>query len=513
MRAMIARLLVHKHLTCEANAEAGEHTVSPTSPIAPRPRKPSQGPTGTQGARAFVTEFDQLSQEVSLPSLAKFRETVFRGECIRIHETDWWERMVCRIGSILVLAAMALAQSGCAITNHVVPPSQRIKYKFQPSFAVEDPQFRRSLQNIGSGIVGGNSAELLENGDGVFPAMLKDIREAEVSVDLETYIFKPDEVGKMFANAMIEAARRGIQVRLLIDAQGSKLGPLREDLEAAGVICKDYRPAWRYAVFGRRTHRKLMIVDGKIGYTGGFCFDKRWLGNARDKTEWHDSSVRVTGPVVPQMQAIFTEDWTFTTGEILAGDVFYPKPTTTGSMESQAIKSSKGDASSLPKMLYFMAIQAANKSIHIQNAYFLPDKQLRNALVSAAQRGVDVKVMVPGTHMDIPPVRLASRHHYGALLKSGVKIYEYKPAMIHSKTFVVDSIFSTIGSINIDARSMSKNAEVSLSFYDREFSGAIEAMFQRDLQQCQEITYVAWRHRGLASRLFELLSWLFEPLY
>lgn len=414
--------------------------------------------------------------------------------------------MLSRISLTIVLAAAALAQDGC-VSN------QRIKYKFQPPFAVEDPQFRRSLQNLGSGIVGGNSAELLENGDGLFPVMLKDIREAVVSVDLETFIFKPDEVGRQFAGAMIEAARRGVRVRLLIDAQGSKLGPLREELEAAGVSVRDYRPAPRYAILGRRTHRKLMVIDGTIGYTGGFCFDKRWLGDARDKTEWHDSSVRVTGPVVSQMQSIFTEDWTFTTGEILAGDAFYPKLETTGSMESQAIKSSKGDASSLPKMLYFMAIQAARKSIHIQNAYFLPDGQIREALVRAARRGVDVKVMVPGTHMDIKPVRLASRKHYGDLLQGGVKIFEYQPAMIHSKSLVVDGIFSTIGSINLDMRSMSKNAEVSISFYDRGFSNTIEAMFQRDLVKSHEITYEAWKHRGLSTRFFETISWCFEPLY
>jgi cardiolipin synthase len=422
-------------------------------------------------------------------------------------------KMSRRIASALVLAALALAQGGCAMSKHDVPSDQRDTYRFQPPFGVEEPQFRRSLQNIGSGIVGGNSAELLENGDGVFPAMLKDIREAAVSVNLETYIFKHDEVGRMFVDAMIEAARRGVQVRLLTDAQGSRLGSLREELEAGGVICRDYRPALHYAVFGQRTHRKLMIVDGRIGYTGGFCIDKQWLGDARDKTEWHDSSVRVTGPVVSQMQAIFTEDWTFTTGEILAGDEFYPKPIATGSMEAQAIKASKGDVSSLPKMLYFMAIQAARKSIHIQNAYFLPDEQIRKALVAAAQRGVDVKVMVPGTHMDVPPVRLASRHHFGTLLEGGVRIYEYQPAMIHSKVLVVDGTFSTIGSINLDTRSMSKNAEVSLSFYDREVADAIEAMFQRDLEQCQEVTHDAWKHRGLGSRFFELVSGCFEPLY
>ncbi|HEV8335759.1 MAG TPA: phospholipase D-like domain-containing protein [Candidatus Polarisedimenticolia bacterium] len=418
--------------------------------------------------------------------------------------------MTRRLPSILVLAAV-LAQGGCAILPHFA--GQRNQYQFQPPFPVEDPQFRRSLDNIGGVIVGGNSAVLLENGDGFFPAMLKDIREAKVSVNLEAFIYKPDEVGRQFADAMIEASRRGVEVRLMVDAQGSKLGSLRKELEAAGVICRDYRPASRYPIFGRRTHRKLLVIDGKIAYTGGFCFEKRWLGNARDKTEIHDSAVRVTGLVVSQMQAVFCEDWTFTTGEILAGDVFYPKTAPAGSMESQAVKTSKGDASSLPKMLYFMAIQAARKSIHIQNSYFLPDRQIRKALIAAANRGVDVKVIVPGRHIDFPPVRLASRFHYGPLLQGGVKIYEYRPSMIHSKTLIVDGIFSTIGSINLDVRSMSKNAEVSLSFYDRSFSGAMEAMFQRDLKISEEITYEGWKHRGVATRFFELLSGMFEPLY
>ena len=410
--------------------------------------------------------------------------------------------------SVLVLAAAALlALAGCA-------SAQRQKYAFDPVFSVEDPQFRRSLDNIGGVLVGGNSATLLENGDGVFPAMLKDIREAKVSVNLETYIYKPDEVGRQFADAMIEAARRGVQVRLMVDAQGSKLGKLREELEAAGVICEDYRPVFLvYPAFGRRTHRKLLIVDGRVAYTGGFCFDKRWVGDARDKTEWHDSAVRATGPVVAQLQSVFAEDWTFTTGEILAGDLFYPKIAPIGAMESHAVKSSKGDASSLPKMLYFMAIQAARRTIHLQNPYFLPDAQIREALIAAAGRGVDVQVMVPGTHMDIPPVRMASRRHFGSLIQGGVRIHEYQPAMMHSKTLVVDGLFSTIGSINLDARSMSKNAEVSLSFYDRTFSGEIEAMFQRDLKACREVTYDAWKHRGLGARFAETFSSWFTPLY
>jgi cardiolipin synthase len=412
-----------------------------------------------------------------------------------------------------LVTSMAVAFSGCSVMYSVVPSRQRDHYSFHPSFTVEDPRFHRALDGFGSVMVGGNSAELLENGDGVFSAMTKDIREAKASVDVEVYIFQPDEAGQQFAGAMIDAARRGVEVRFLVDGEGSRLGPLRYDLEKAGVICRKYRPIDRYVVFGRRTHRKLVIVDGKIGYTGGFCIDKRWLGDARDANEWHDSAVRVTGPVVPQMQAIFSEDWTFTTGEILAGDRFYPDNEPTGTMRSQAIKASKGDASSLPKMLYFMAIQAAQRSIHIQNAYFLPDRQIREALVAAVSRGVDVKVMLPGKHIDTPMVRMASRYHYGKLLQGGVKLYEYQPTMLHSKTMVVDGRFATIGSINFDARSMSENAEESLTFYDVAFSDSIERMFQRDLARCREITYDAWKHRGLEARVAETVSWFWEPYY
>ena len=407
---------------------------------------------------------------------------------------------------VLSLIAAVLSQGGCA-------SSQQDRYTFEPAFAVEDAQFRRSLGNLGESLVGGNSATLLENGDGIFPVMLEDIRRARSSVNLETYIYKDDEVGRRFADAMIGARRRGVEVRLLTDAQGSDLGPLRKRLEEGGVRCRNYRPANRYPFYGRRTHRKLLIVDGTTAYTGGFCFDERWLGDARDKTEWRDSAVRVSGPVVAQLQSIFAENWTFTTGEILAGDAFYPKPAASGAAEAQAFRSSKGEAASLPKMLYFTAIQAARRSIRIQNAYFLPDTQLREALIAAARRGVDVRVMVPGAHIDVPPIRPASRRHFGDLLQGGVRIHEYQPAMLHSKTLVVDGLFASIGSINLDGRSMSKNAEVSLNFYDRQVSRSFEAMFEKDLERCREITYDAWKHRGLGARLAEFFSGPFKPLY
>jgi cardiolipin synthase A/B len=414
-----------------------------------------------------------------------------------------------------LLVAASLHASGCTIVSTIVGKEKREVYKFDRPFTVADPDFRRSAEALGSPMVGGNTAQLLENGDQIFPAMTRDIREARRTVNLETYIFQPDRAGRQFADAMIAAAKNGVEVRLLVDAWGSKLSELKKEMEAVGVQVRKYRPIRLFSIhkIGRRTHRKILVVDGRIAYTGGLGIDERWLGNARNTKEWRDTQVRCVGPAAAQMQAIFSEDWTFTTGEILAGEKFYPKIEPAGDVIGQAIKASRGDSTSLAKMLYYVAIKSAAKSIHIQNAYFLPDHQVREALVNAAQRGVDVQVMVPGRHIDLPMVRSASWHHYGELLEGGVRIWEYVPTMLHNKTMVVDGLYCTIGSINFDARSMSKNAEESMAFYHRGFARDMEAMFQRDRARCEEITYEKWKHRGLPKRLSELVFWIFEPYY
>ncbi|MEP7131696.1 MAG: cardiolipin synthase [Acidobacteriota bacterium] len=415
----------------------------------------------------------------------------------------------------LLLVVCGLFSSGCTYVSNIIGSEKRDVYKFDHPFTVEDPSFRRSMDTLGTAMVGGNDAELLKNGDEIFPAMTRDIRAAKKTVNLETYIFQPDRAGRQFADAMIDAAKRGVEVRFLVDAFGSKLKGLEKELKNAGVNVRKYRPLRLFTIYkaSRRTHRKILVVDGRIAYTGGLGIDERWMGNARNTNEWRDTQVRVVGPVVAQMQAIFSEDWTYTTGEILAGDGFYPRIENAGSMQAQAIKASRGDSSSLAKMLYYVAIQSAAKSIYIQNAYFLPDKQVREALVAAVQRGVNVQIMVPGRHIDLPMVRFASWIHYGELLKGGVHIYEYRGTMMHNKTMMVDGLYSTIGSINFDSRSMSRNAEESLAFYDRGFAAKMHAMFEEDRKRCTEITYEGWDKRGLLQRLAELVFWVWEPYF
>src|SRR5713226_4934847 len=280
-----------------------------------------------------------------------------------------------------IVASLGLfASSGCTVISDLIGSEKRDVYKFDHPFTVSDPAFRRSLDTFGTAMIPGNTAELLKNGDEIFPAMTAAIRQAQKTVNLETYIFQPDEAGRQFAEAMMDAARRGVEVRLLIDAWGSKLGELQAGLEKAGVRWRKYRPIRLFSIYkvGKRTHRKILVVDGKVAFTGGLGISKPWLGNARNANEWRDTHVRVTGPVVDQMQAIFAEDWTYTTGEILAGEQFYPRHDgPAGKVEAQAIKVSRGDASSVAKMLYYVAIKSAAKSITIQNAYFLPDRQVR----------------------------------------------------------------------------------------------------------------------------------------
>ncbi len=410
------------------------------------------------------------------------------------------------------MAALAILAQGCTL----VSLDKRSAYTYHHPIAVEDPAFRRSLDNFGNVMVGGNQAEILNNGDAIFPGMMGAIRAAQRTVDLESYIFKNDKAGQMFAESLIEAARRGVEVRVLVDGTGSaRSGPLLDRLKAAGVKAYVFHPIrlWSIYKIGRRTHRKILVVDGNVSFTGGFCIADNWLGDARNPKEWRDIMVKVTGPVSAQMQAIFAEDWTYTTGEVLVGDRFYPSIPHEGGIQAQAIKVSRGDSSSLAKMLYIIAIQSAQKSIHIQNAYFVPDAQIREALIKAAKRGVDVQIMIPGRHIDMPLLRMASRLHYGELLTAGVKILEYNKTMIHSKDAVIDGIFSTVGSINFDARSLRENEEESLAFYDRGFAARMEAMFAEDTKGCHEVTYAAWKHRGFEQHAADFFSGLFQPLY
>jgi cardiolipin synthase A/B len=392
---------------------------------------------------------------------------------------------------------------------------KRTVYEYEPSYGVDSPEFRRSLDAFGTEMVANNDAVLLQNGDATFAALLDAIAHAQASINMELYIFSPGEIGAVFAQALAARARAGVEVRLLVDGFGSKLGDLGDAMRAAGVRVEVYKPLRIYSIarLGHRTHRRIVTIDGKIGFTGGFAVDDRWKGQARDPSEWRDTNVRVEGPVVAQLQHLFFEDWVHTTGEVLHGDREFPAIAPAGQVLAQAIGSSRNDQSSTAKLLYYMAIQAARQRIWIENAYFVPDRQIRQGLVAAAARGVDVKVLVPGKYIDSPNVRLASRFHYGELLDGGVEIYEYLPTMLHTKVMVVDSLWASVGSINFVNRSMKKNAEADITIYDRTFAQEVEKTIEADLSLCERFTKEKWKKRGLIARFGELFFWLFSENY
>ncbi|MEP6471328.1 MAG: phospholipase D-like domain-containing protein [Acidobacteriota bacterium] len=412
---------------------------------------------------------------------------------------------------VLALLILLLPTTGC---SHLFW-DKRTTYNYKPDYGVDNPQFRRSLEVLGTEMVPENKAVLLENGAEFFPAMLEAIRAARASVNMEMFIFNKGKIAAEFAEVLAAKAREGIEVRVLLDDWGSHPGELEDVMTRAGVKLKWYKPVRIYSIYkvGNRTHRKILTIDGHIGFMGGVGIDDRWMGNASNPNEWRETMVRVEGPVVAQLQSIFTEDWVHTTGEVLHGEKQFPPTPAAGELLAQAISASRSDASSMAKLLYYMAIQAARKSIWIENAYFVPDGQIRRGLVHAAERGVDVRVIVPGPHIDIPIVRMASRHHYGELLDGGVKMYEYQPTMIHNKVMVVDGIWTTIGSINFVNRSMKKNAEANVAIYDRGFAGIVEKSILADLEKSQEFTKRMWKKRGFLSRMGEIVFWLFSENY
>jgi cardiolipin synthase len=338
--------------------------------------------------------------------------------------------------------------------------------------------------------------------------MLEAIGSARESINLELYIFRDDDTGARFARALAEKARAGVEVRILVDGFGSSLGALSAELETAGARVRVFKPLRLYSIdqVGNRTHRRIVTIDGRIGFCGGVGLDDRWK-------EWRETMIEVEGPVVMQLQQVFARDWVHTTGEVLNGNRQYPRIEPSGDMLAQVIAASRADSISMSKLLLFMAIQAARERIWIENAYFEHDAQIRKALAEAAGRGVDVKVVVPGSRTDSPNVRAASRYHYDELLEAGIAIYEYRPTMMHNKVMVVDSIWSTVGSINFVNRSMKKNAEVNVAVYDRRFAAEVEEMIRTDVARCDLLTLKAWKKRGLLPRLGEIFFWLFSENY
>ena len=415
------------------------------------------------------------------------------------------------IRSAAILAALVLAcLCGCATSFE-----KRTVYHYDPPYGVASPEFERLLATQVGGLPGGNQATLLSNGDAFFPAILEAIRSSKASVNIELYIFAKGRMAERFVEALCAKAREGVEVRVLVDSVGERLGKLAAQMKAAGVKFQIYKPTKLRSIAktGDRTHRKIITVDGRVGFTGGLAIDDRWAGDARNPAEWRDTVVRLEGPVVLLLQRLFLEDWLYTTGEFLDGCGQFPVAQRMGSIKAQAIGSSRTSQLSVAKLHYYMPIQAARDHVWIENAYFLPDADLKAALCAAARRGVDVRIVVPGSYIDLKAVRYASRENYRDLLEAGVKIYEFQPTMLHSKVMVVDNVWSSIGSINFSSRSMKANAEGNIAIYDRTFAGQVKGVIEADIARSDQIMLEQWKHRSLCERIRECYFGLYKDVF
>ncbi len=359
-------------------------------------------------------------------------------------------------------------------------------------------------------VLRGGQATLLENGDAFYPAMLEAIRGARESVNFEVYIFVPDEVGRQFLDAFKERARAGVEVRVLVDGFGSHQMKKRhrEELGEAGVRIERFRPlALRNLVrIYRRTHRRAIVVDGRVAFTGGAAVSKKWIGNVRNTHEWRDSMTRVTGPLVSGIQSAFATNWVYCTGEVIAGPRFYPRFESAEGACGVSVVSSPSDAHQPIRLLFWLSFINARRRLWISNSYFIPDRRLRQAVIERARSGVDVRVLVPGNHTDAVPVQLAGHSYYQELLEAGVRVFEFQPAMMHAKTVVVDDGWSIVGSANLDERSMELNEENVLGIADREFARAVSDGVESDLARSREIRLDQWRRRSIFRRGLETIA-------
>ena len=415
----------------------------------------------------------------------------------------------------IVLATFVATALGVLLVANLSLGDKRVEEHVETLYTVADAQFRRNMDvMLGPPLLGGNRVQALLNGDQIFGDMLKAIRGAQKTITFESYIYWSGEVGAQFTQALAERARAGVKVHVLFDALGS--GKIDDnavkDMKAAGVEVERYNP-WRWNTLARinnRTHRKIMVVDGRIGYTGGAGIADEWSGNAQDPDHWRDTHFRLEGPAVAQMQAAFLENWIEVTGNVLHGEAYFPELGKAGSQVAQFIVTSPGGGSESMQLMYLVSIAAAAKSIKLSAAYFVPDEVEIRALVAAQKRGVKVQVIVPGQQTDSPAVRRASRSTWGELLRAGVEIYEYQPTFFHCKVMVVDDLWVSVGSTNFDSRSFSVNDEANLNVYDRDFAAAQARIFEDDLKRSRRISYEEWSSRPWTEKALEKTLGLFR---
>jgi cardiolipin synthase len=419
--------------------------------------------------------------------------------------------------TMAVILAIGVTLAVVFLLLNLSSGEKKIRHEIQQLYAVEDPQFLRSMGSLlGPAILGGNRIGTLLNGDQIFPAMLEAIHGATRTIAFETYIYWSGEIGEQFADALSERARAGVKVHVLLDWVGS--GKAKQEyldqMKESGVEVEKYHPLHWYhlARINNRTHRKILVVDGRVGFTGGVGIADKWTGNAQDPDHWRDSHFKLEGPAVAQMQAAFMDNWMKTRSRVLHGEEYFPELPQVGKSYAQVFKSSPREGSESVRLMYLLSIASARRRILIANSYFVPDDLSIETLVTARKRGVDVEIVVPGTKIDSELTRKASRARWGDLLGAGVEIYEYQPTMYHCKVMVVDDLWVSVGSTNFDNRSFRLNDEANLNVFDADFARQQIRDFEADRARSRRVTLEGWKKRPLSEKIMEHAAALLRSL-
>jgi cardiolipin synthase len=408
----------------------------------------------------------------------------------------------------LVVGAVALTLLVVLVAFNFMSGEKKIERRIERLYSLEDPRFAHELGVLlGPAFIEGNRNQVLRNGDEIFPAMLAAIRSGKTSINFETYIYWSGAIGQEFADALAERSRHGVKVHVLLDWVGSAKveKSLVDKMQAAGVeIRKFHPPHWSHlGRMNNRTHRKLLVVDGRVAFTGGVGIAPQWTGNAQDPEHWRDTHLQVEGPVVAQMQSVFLDNWIKVTGDVLHGPDYFPALQPTGTARAQMFSSSPAGGSESMQLMYLLAITAASRTIDLSAAYFVPDELSIHALLDAMRRGVKLRIVVPGKNMDSETVRRASRGKWGPLLLAGAVIAEYQPTMYHCKVMIVDGLLVSVGSTNFDNRSFRLNDEATLNIIDADFGKAQTVIFEADLAESRVVDYAQWKDRPLRERFGE----------
>jgi len=442
-----------------------------------------------KGGRADVARYRSL-----VPPRTHRRARRLQGLCVKKKKS--------------IALAVLLTVVGTVVTINVMGGGKKIEHRVELDYGVRDPQFARTLGSLlGPAVLPGNEVVAYQNGVEIFPPMLEAIRGAEQSVTFETYIYWSGEIGRQFSEALSARAKAGVRVHVLMDwaGAGKMDDALLEAMRTSGVEIEKYHPITWYTIdrINNRTHRKLLVVDGRIAFTGGVGIADQWMGDADSPEHWRDAHFRVTGPAAAQMQTAFMENWLELRPEVLHDARYFPEIQPTGEMQAQVFSSSPDGGSEKMRLLYLLAIAAAKDSIHLASSYFVPDDVSVAALSAAAKRGVRVEVLLPGPIMDVKVVQKASRSLWGDLLAAGVTIREYQPTMLHTKVMIVDSYFLSVGSTNFDDRSFRLNDETNLNVLDETLAREQVEVFAQDSNVSKIVTLKEWEDRPWQEKLGE----------